>query len=174
MHGTLRRILSLYKPYAKMLYLALALEVMAIVTRLILPRLTATVVNDVITDGHYELLTGLCIAIVALTALRSLCNYVRGMIFQTEAQNVAYSIRTELYDHLQQMPWEFYDKNRVGEVMSRMTGDLNNIRNFLCNTTFSVFTNSLCFVGSLIFTCGLYLMAILLFNRAERTFIDTI
>ncbi len=151
MHGTLRRILGLYKPYAKMLYLALALEVTAIVTRLILPRLTATVVNDVITDGHYDLLAGLCAAIVALTALRSLCNYARGMIFQTEAQNVAYSIRTELYDHLQQMPWEFYDKNRVGEIMSRMTGDLNNIRNFLCNTTFSVFTNSLCFVGSLIF-----------------------
>ena len=143
MNGTLRRIIRLYRPYALIMYLALGLEVVSIITRLLLPRVTASVVNDVITDRHYELLTGLCIEIIGLTALRAVCNYSRAMIFQSQSQKVCFELRTGLYDHLQQMPWEFYDKNRVGEIMSRMTGDLNNVRNFLCNTTFSIFTKPL-------------------------------
>ena len=151
MHGTLVRIFKLYKPYKRILVFALILEFISIVTRLIGPRLTATVVNDVITEGKYELLSGLCIAILALAVIRGAGNYVRAMSFQKISQDIAYDIRTELYGHLQEMPWEFYDKNRVGEIMSRMTGDLNNIRNFLCNTFFSIVTNTLCFAGSFVF-----------------------
>ncbi|MBQ3667721.1 MAG: ABC transporter ATP-binding protein [Clostridia bacterium] len=151
MHGTLGRILKLYKPYKRIVIFALILEVINIVTRLIGPRLTATVVNDVITDGKYEMLGGLCIAIMALTVIRSAGNYIRAMSFHKVSQDIAYDIRTGLYDHLQKMQWEFYDKNRVGEIMSRMTGDLNNVRNFLCNTFYSIFTNSFCFVGSFVF-----------------------
>ena len=151
MHSTMFRILGLFKPYRRLIYMALTLELIAIVTRLIVPRLTATVVNDVITDGKYDILTPLCIAILALTVLRSAAGYTRAMTFQKVSQQINYDIRTGLYDHLQEMPWEFYDKNRVGEIMSRMTGDMNNVRNFLCNTTFSIFTNSVCFVGSFVF-----------------------
>ena len=129
----------------------MSLEVISIVTRLILPRLTATVVNDVITAGNYAVLYPLCAYIIGLTCVRSASNYTRAQIFQSVSQSIAFDLRTELYDHLQEMPWEFYDKNRVGEIMSRMTGALNNIRNFLGNTTFSIFTNSLCFFGSFIF-----------------------
>ena len=151
MSGTLARILKLYRPYRGAIIFALALEILSIVTRLIGPRLTATVVQDVITDGKYDMLMSLCAAILALTVIRSASNYTRAMAFQKVSQQIAYDIRTDLYDHLQEMPWEFYDKNRVGEIMSRMTGDLNNVRNFLCNTFFSVFTNGLCFVGSFVF-----------------------
>ena len=129
----------------------MSLEVVSICTRLILPRLTATVVNDVITAGKYNILITLCAWIIALTCVRSVSNYTRAQIFQSVSQSITFDLRTGLYDHLQEMPWEFYDKNRVGEIMSRMTGDLNNIRNFLANTTFSMFTNTLCFVGSFIF-----------------------
>ncbi len=90
MHGTLGRIIRLYKPYAYLMLFALLLEIVSIITRLILPRLTASVVNDVITDGQYELLTVLCVEIVALTALRSVCNYTRALIIQNESQNVAF------------------------------------------------------------------------------------
>ncbi|MBQ3669578.1 MAG: ABC transporter ATP-binding protein, partial [Clostridia bacterium] len=145
------RILGMYKPYRRTIFFALALDVVCIITRLIVPRLTATVVNDVITAGKYDILIPLCMAILGLTMVRSISNYVRAMSFQRVSQNIAYDLRTGLYDHLQGMPWEFYDKNRVGEIMSRMTGDMNNVRNFLCNTTFSIFTNLLCFVGSFVF-----------------------
>ncbi len=151
MHGSLGRILKLFKPYKKWMALAMSLEVVSICTRLILPRLTATVVNDVITAGKYNILMTLCAWIIALTCVRSVSNYTRAQIFQSVSQSITFDLRTGLYDHLQEMPWEFYDKNRVGEIMSRMTGDLNNIRNFLANTTFSMFTNTLCFVGSFIF-----------------------
>ncbi|MBR5986408.1 MAG: ABC transporter ATP-binding protein [Clostridia bacterium] len=151
MHGNMGRMLRLFRPYKAQMTLALSLEVFAIITRLIVPRLTRMVVNDVITDGQYDMLYTLCGLIVLFAVTRVVSNYVRAMRFQHVSQNIICSIRSDLYDHLQEMPWEFYDKNRVGEIMSRMTGDLNNVRNFLCNTTFSIFTNSLCFVGSFVF-----------------------
>ena len=143
MHGNMGRMLRLFRPYKAQMTLALSLEVFAIITRLIVPRLTKMVVNDVITDGQYDLLYTLCGLIALFAVTRALSNYVRAMRFQRVSQNIICGIRSDLYDHLQEMPWEFYDKNRVGEIMSRMTGDLNNVRNFLCNTTFSIFTESI-------------------------------
>ena len=148
---TMRRIIGLLKPYRRRIFFGLFLQTVIIVTRLIMPRITASVVNDVITDAHYEMLYPLCAEIIILVLIRAVCSYVRAMKFERIGQNFEFDIRTGLYAHLEEMPWEFYDKNRVGEIMSRMTGDLLNVRSFIGSTIVTIYDNALCFVGSLIF-----------------------
>lgn len=148
----IKRIFSRLKPYRTKFIIAICLALLGNCTRLILPIFTRMIINDIITDGKMQLLTGVVSAILALTVLRASMGYIRAILFETVSQNFNYDMRTELYDHLQQMPFEFYDKHRVGEIMSRMTGDLDGVRNLIAGGVTQIIEQSVFFVGSLIFT----------------------
>ena len=147
----LKRILRLLRPYKARIVLMLSMQLVVIVSRLINPILTKSVVNDVITAGNVSLLPTLCVEIFLLVLARALCNYRRGLISERISQNVAFDLRTGLYRHMQELPYEFYDKNRVGEIMSRMTGDLDGVRNLIAVGILQVFDNGLGFIGALFF-----------------------
>ncbi|MBO4367818.1 MAG: ABC transporter ATP-binding protein [Clostridia bacterium] len=149
--STLKRIFKLCAPYQKAIYFGLFLQTVVIATRLVMPFLTRSVVNDVITDGKTELLSGLCAGILALVLVRAGTNYARSLLFEETSQDVSYDMRVGLYRHLQEMPYEFYDKNRVGEIMSRMTGDLEGVRNLINSGFLTAYEQILSFVGALIF-----------------------
>ena len=146
-----KRILGLMKPYRRLIALGLVLQLVVRLCHLIVPTITARVVNDVITGGLYDLLPRLCAALIGLAVTRGVCNYTRGLLMERVSQSVAYDLRTGLYGHLEEMPNEFYDKHRVGEIMSRMTGDLEGVRNIIAGGLVNVFDNALCFVGALVF-----------------------
>ena len=97
MHGNMGRMLRLFRPYKAQMTLALSLEVFAIITRLIVPRLTKMVVNDVITEGQYDLLYTLCGLIALFAVTRTLSNYVRAMRFQHVSQNIICGIRSPCF-----------------------------------------------------------------------------
>ncbi|NLB38186.1 MAG: ABC transporter ATP-binding protein [Clostridiales bacterium] len=147
----IKRVLKLTLPYRNRVLLALFLHALVIVTRLIGPMVTRSMVNDVIVGGNYDLIVQLCILIVALALARAGFGYMRVLIMERVSQSVAYDLRTGLYNHLQGMPYEFYDKNRVGEIMSRMTGDLEGLRDFLGNGIITTWDNFISFIGALIF-----------------------
>ncbi len=147
---TIRRIARLVKPYKRTVFFALLLQTLVIATRLIMPHITKTLVNDVIEGGKLELLYTLCGAILALTVVRALSNFNRGMMFERISQSVAWDLRTGLYAHLEELPYQFYDKHRVGEIMSRMTGDLDGVRNLISVGILQVYENVLMFFGALV------------------------
>ena len=78
------------------------------------------------------------------------------------AQNLAFDIRTGLYRHLEELPYEFYDKHRIGEIMSRMTGDLEGVRNMIAGGLITAFDNALMFFGALIFMGAMSIEMLLL------------
>ena len=119
-----KRIASMMRPYRKTMVMVFALQLIVILTRLIVPIITQTIVNDVITAGNVAILLPLCAELLGLVVLRSVCTYIRSVSNERVSQNLAYDIRTGLYRHLEELPYEFYDKHRIGEIMSRMTGDL--------------------------------------------------
>ena len=73
------------------------------------------------------------------------------MTLERVSQNAIWTLRTGLYAHLEELPAQFYDKHRVGEIMSRMTGDIEGLRNLIAGGIVTVFDNILCFIGAFIF-----------------------
>ena len=94
--------------------------------------------------------------------LRSVCTYIRSVSNERVSQNLAYDIRTGLYRHLEELPYEFYDKHRIGEIMSRMTGDLEGVRNMIAGGLITAFDNALMFFGALIFMGAMSIEMLLL------------
>ena len=146
-----RRILGLLKPYRGMVLLGFLFQTVVIVTRLIQPLITRQVVNDVIIAGRHQLLVQLCLTLLGLSLTRAISSYIRVQMMERASQNVAYDLRTGLFRHLQTMSFSFYDQNRVGEIMSRMTGDLEGVRDYLAGGIITMFEQAVTFFGALVF-----------------------
>ena len=147
---TIKRICRKCRPHARFAAICFAALILANATRLILPLFSGWIVDDVIEGGLVEKLPGLCAGILGLTVLRAVCNYIRGVSFEKLSQNYVYDLRTSLYRHLSEMSYSFYDKNYIGEIMSRMTGDIEGIRNLLAGGVVQICENAIWFFGSLI------------------------
>ena len=147
---TIKRICRKCRPHARFAAIGFVALILANATRLILPLFSGWIVDDVIEGGLVEKLPGLCAGILGLTVLRAVCNYIRGVSFEKLSQNYVYDLRTSLYRHLSEMSYSFYDKNYIGEIMSRMTGDIEGIRNLLAGGVVQICENAIWFFGSLI------------------------
>ena len=132
----IKRLAGMLKPYRKVVAAALGLQLLVILSRMLTPCIK---------------LGPLCVELLALVIMRAVSTYVRSLMLERVSQNVTYDLRTGLYRHLQELPYTFYDHHRIGEIMSRMTGDIEGVRNLISSGLITVFDNALNFVGALIF-----------------------
>ena len=149
---TMQRIGKLLRPYRGKIALATVLQTTVILCGLISPYVIRSIVNDVIGKQHNTNLLYTLVGIqLGLALLWNICGFFRVMILERVSQNTIYDLRTGLYAHLEELPYEFYDHHRVGEIMSRMTGDIDALRNLFANGVVTVYDNGLRFVGALVF-----------------------
>ncbi len=153
---TFRRILKWLKPYRRKLVLCIVLLTLVTALRMVVPYITEALVNRVLPQRDMGLLLQLCAALIFMTAIRSLMMYKRGMLIEDVSQSVVYDLRTGLYEHMQEFSYGFYDTHHIGEIMSRMTGDIEGVRVFIVTAVVGVVENLLMFIMSLI---GMSLMS---------------
>lgn len=148
--STFKRLLGWLAPYKKMFIKGYILVVAAMALRMVLPYISEAVVNEVLPNQDMRLMLTLCTVLILVTVVRALMNYSRGIIFERVSQNVVYDLRTSIYQHMQELPYSFYDKHHVGEIMSRLTGDIEGVRGVIFNAFLHALENVLMFVFSLI------------------------
>ncbi|HEV2461495.1 MAG TPA: ABC transporter ATP-binding protein [Ktedonobacterales bacterium] len=98
---------------------------------LIVPWLLAWVVDTGVRHGHTSDLLLAAGAVLLLSAVRGLAAYGQGYLSQRVSQLVAYDLRNRLYDHMQTLSFSFHDDAETGQLMSRMTADIEAVRNSL-------------------------------------------
>lgn len=74
------------------------------------------------------LLIALCLGMIGFTLLRTGLAYFTTMQYEISSQNMMYNIRIYLYNKIQGQDREYYDRNRTGDLMTKMTGDLDMVR----------------------------------------------
>lgn len=121
----------------------------AVSTRMVGPYLTMILIDDVIGKRMYDLLFYILAGIIILSAIRGALVYIRNYLFETISQVFIFDLRNDLYTQLHTLPFKFYDEHRIGEIMSRMTGDIEGVRNFLAGGAISLIENALFFTGSI-------------------------
>jgi ABC-type multidrug transport system fused ATPase/permease subunit len=97
---------------------------------LVVPLLLQWVVNVGISTGHFQDLLWAALAILVTSALRGLFAYGQGNLSQALSSLIAYDVRNQLYEHLQELSFSFHDDSETGQLMSRMTADIEAVRNF--------------------------------------------
>ncbi|UQZ34869.1 ABC transporter ATP-binding protein [Paenibacillus sp. PK3_47] len=74
------------------------------------------------------LLIALCLGMIGFSLLRTGLAYVTTMQYERSSQNMMYNIRVYLYNKIQGQDRKYYDQNRTGDLMTKMTGDLDMVR----------------------------------------------
>jgi ABC-type multidrug transport system fused ATPase/permease subunit len=93
--------------------------------------LTQWLIDDALGKKNLNLLYILAGALLALLLARTASHTARMMFLGKLAQLVLYQLRTRLYEHLQKLSMSFYQNKRTGQIMSRVTSDVNVIEQFV-------------------------------------------
>lgn len=141
---------SFLKKHNRSMMLGLVMVTAISVLAIVKPIVSGSIVDDVITDGQYDLLPKLIALLIIITVLRGLLRYWSQVIFETCSQDVLYSMRDTVYRKLLQEDFNFYNKNRTGDLLSRQTGDMDAIRHFIAFVIYQVYEMVFLFLFALI------------------------
>ena len=125
------RILGYLKPYWRRLTIAYVALFAALGLQLAIPQVLANVIDNGLTGGNMRFLIDAALVIVGLAIFQGVFTFLRSYLFQYLAEMVGYDLRNELYAKLQGLPFSYYDQAQTGQLMSRVTDDVNNIRGML-------------------------------------------
>ncbi|CAN5344733.1 ABC transporter ATP-binding protein [soil metagenome] len=127
----LTRIFSYLKPYWRRVIVLYVSLFTAMGIQLLIPYVLGRAIDDGIIGGDRDFLLKAALLIVALTALQGIFTFGRMYLSQQLSERVAYDMRNELFAHLQSLQFSFHDRSQTGQLMSRGTEDINNIRAML-------------------------------------------
>ncbi len=132
--GILRRLAAYYKPYRKVfwtdMFFAFVSAAAALVIPLIVRYVTSTIVNMQASQAQ-SMIFRLGIVMLALVLIQWYSNYYISNYGHVMGANIEYDMRAEIFDHYQKMSFSFYDEQKVGQLMSRVTSDLFEITELL-------------------------------------------
>ncbi len=144
-------ILSYTKKYWLKIFLALIFMLLSSVLNVLPPYMFKTVVDDVLISKNFLMLNLICVALVLIFGLKAVTTYFQRYFMNEAGQSVVMDIRIDLYDHMQRMSLKKIYASRIGELMSRITGDAALLQNIVTGTFIDLMFNFVTFAGMFLF-----------------------
>lgn len=120
----LRKFFSYYKSYKKWIILDLGCAAMSSLICITFPVIVDFMISIVLPKKMVGVFVALIITVFMAYCLNAVFLYLIGFIGHTTGAQIEADIRQELFEHIQKLSFGFYDKNRVGSLMARLTSDL--------------------------------------------------
>lgn len=120
-----------YWPDRRFLFISIVSMAFMTATGLAYPYLLMYLIDDVIKAGKYEWVPQLSLLVIAVISLKGLFQFLNSYCGGLFGNAIAYNLRNELYKKLQYLSFQYYDTAKTGDLMSRLTADLEAVRHFL-------------------------------------------
>jgi len=117
---------------------------------LVAPLLTERIIDEFIPQGDLKGIALYAILVLGVATARALITFSQRYNIEFTAQKVIYDVRNRLYQHLQTLSFSFFDQNRTGELMSRMTSDVSTLQRAMGMGFINLFSNALTILYTLI------------------------
>ena len=161
----LKRFFSYYRPYKHLFILDFGCAVLAGLLELSFPVVVNQVIDKIMPKGNFRLIALACLGLLLFYILNTILQYIVVFFGHKLGVNIETDMRRELYGHLQTQPFEYYDNQKTGKLMSRLTTDLFEISEVAHHGPEDVFITIMTLVGSF------YLMLRIHVQLALATFI---
>ena len=122
-----KKFFSYYKPYKRLFFSDMLFACIGAGVTLILPLIIRYITSDVIyraADEALQLILKLSLLMLGLIALEFYCNYFIAYYGHIMGAKMEYDMRNEIFSHYQKLSFSFFDNQKVGQLMSRVTNDL--------------------------------------------------
>src|SRR5262249_55185362 len=90
------------------------------------------------------------LAVLAIAAIGAICSYTEKYITTNLAQWVMHDLRHMLYSHIQRLSLGFHDRKQTGDLISRLTSDIDSIQNFIASGLLGALMNSMTLIGMVV------------------------
>jgi len=132
-------------------YLGLALVLVVSVLNLVNPYISGKIIDKVIYGHQGSLLWPLLASMIGVTLTKTVIRYNYQLLFERISQSIIFKLREQLYNRLHQLDFSFYDRTKTGDIMARMTGDLEAVRHSLSWVVYMIFENLTILVFAIVF-----------------------
>lgn len=154
MSGTWKKLISYCKPYLPMIIAALVIGVIGSLISVIGPGQLRTI-TDMITAGISSTidLAGIgriCAVLAGLYLLGFVSNYFQNAMMASSTQKIVKQLRSDTSQKINRLPLKYFDSTSTGDILSRMTNDIDSIGQTLNQSIGSLVNSTIGFVGSLV------------------------
>lgn len=147
--GTLKRLIAYFAAEKAMIIGFLAAVIVVVICSVYAPKLQSNAI-DIIASGRFKELTPILITMVVVYIIHSICTFLQTKISAVLSQNIVKKMREDLFRHIVNLPVRYLDSNSHGDIMSRMTNDIENISTTVSQSLSSMFSGVLTIIGTVI------------------------
>ena len=153
----LRKLISYYKPYMGTFLLDMFFAIVASAISLIIPLVVRYITSDVVymEEGAKERIIFLGIVLVGLVVVQFLANFYITDIGHVMGSKMEYNMRAEIFSHYQKLSFSFFDDQKVGQLMSRITNDLFEISELLHHGPENILISFIKIIGAFVILMGI-------------------
>lgn len=161
------RVLKYGRPYLFRLIFGFALILLIAQSGLFMPLVQKFVIDDVLYHakepeitrtffGHeltftpFGWLTIVLFTIIIFHVVLGLLSYVRSYVMTWVSQRLLFDMRNHTFSHLQMLSMRFYDTQGTGQILSRVTGDVNSLSALITDTSIQIITDAMMFITMLV------------------------
>lgn len=127
----IKKMLKYYKPYQKILFLALGGAVLTSLIELIFPLYMRYIMNEILPISDISLLLKAAFGLLCLYVFNCFINYKVAVSGRMVGAYIERDMRQDLFKHVQSMSFRYFDNQRVGQLVSRIVGDIGEIRELI-------------------------------------------
>lgn len=157
--GTIKQLFTYVRPYYFRIFLALIMMIVSTIMCIYGPRLigniTTLISNGIISKYNggpgidFDQIAKLIIMVLSIYSVSALIDYVVNLLHINTAVNISYQLRDDISKKINKLPLKYFDSQTHGDVLSRVTNDVDNISNNLTNTISQVLNSLINIVGVL-------------------------
>lgn len=161
----LKKFLSYYKPHRLIFILDMVASFTVSMVGIFYPIVTRSMVNEFTGGGrNTRIIVGGAIILLILYVIRLLLNYFIQYQGHVMGVRMQAQMRREMFDHLQKLPYKYYDDHETGKIMSRMTNDLFEVSELAHHGPENVIITSITVIASFIYLATInWLLTLIIF-----------
>jgi len=146
-----RRFISYYRPHMRIFLLDMAAALAVALIGIVYPVVTRHMLNDLIPAGAVGAVAGFAALLLGLYLLRMLLNLFIQYYGHVMGVRMQAHMRSDMFRHLERLPYSFFDDHETGKIMSRMTNDLMNVSELAHHGPENIIISTLSIVISFIY-----------------------
>jgi ABC-type multidrug transport system fused ATPase/permease subunit len=146
-HGVVRRLLRYLSGVKLLMAVGGAAMVIKSLAAISYPLLIAIAIDNYIVNGNYSGLTVIVIIYAVIALVGWGAQFVENRCLDYAGQTVLLKLRTQMFDHLQQMSMNFFENNATGKIMSRVQNDVQQLQQLLTYGFLNIVTSVITIVG---------------------------
>ncbi|MCR4960564.1 MAG: ABC transporter ATP-binding protein/permease [Lachnospiraceae bacterium] len=171
------------KPYSLKMLFALVMSAIAAITGLLAPMITQYVLDDVVPAKDTKKIIIMSLLLVGVFVISIICVTLRSTMMIGVSQSIIYDIRKDLFKHLQDLPFQYYDDRPHGKILIRVVNYVNSVSDMLSNGLINIVLETINLIFIVIFMflvdvklalvvmCGVPILAAFMFyikNKQRR------